>query len=97
MIKNVEAKVRVCLENYPITRDDDYILTGAIYTRWYGVKHTDSYLDILSRKDLPRFETISRARRKLQERDESLRGTKRKEKIRMDAQKEFIEYALSDK
>ena len=46
-------------------------------------------------KDIPSIESIGRCRRRLQEKDESLRGTER-EHIRMEVQKNFIEYAKED-
>ena len=50
--------------------------------------------EVMRDKTLPSQETIGRARRKIQEKEEELRGSKKKEKIRLERQEEFINYAL---
>lgn len=95
-LKTLEAKVRAELENRPTTRDDDRELTVYVYRDFYGVNPWAPFAEVLGRDDLPSQETIGRARRKLQEHNENLRGSKRKEKIRIAQQERFIEYAKTD-
>ena len=97
MLKTLEQKVRYCLVQFPATRNNDRTLIGAVYAYFYNVDLLDSFLTVIRDDKLPSFESIGRARRKIQEKDESLRGDKKTEERRMEAQKEFIEYALSDK
>lgn len=92
-IKKLEEKVRTMLERYPVTRDDDRLLTLAVWVEFYGLDPYTPVREVLRNRKLPSQESIGRARRKIQEVDESLRGTKYKEKVRMNAQQEFIEYA----
>ena len=92
-IKKLEEKVRTMLERYPVTRDDDRKLALAVWCEFYGLDPYTPVRDVLRNEKLPSQESIGRARRKIQEVDETLRGTKYKEKVRMNAQIEFIEYA----
>ena len=94
--KTLESKVRAELENRPTTRDDDRELTVYVYRDFYGVNPWAPFAAVLGRNDLPSQETIGRARRKLQEHNEELRGSRHKEKIRMAEQGRFIEYAKTD-
>ena len=95
-LKKLEDKVRWCLVNYPLTRNNDRYLIGAVYTHFYNVDSREPFRSILLNDKLPSFESIGRARRKIQETDETLRGDKKSEEKRMNAQVDFIEYALSD-
>ena len=51
---------------------------------------------MLDRNDLPSFESIRRARQKLQSEWEYLRADKPVEDIRIAKQEEFLEYARED-
>lgn len=92
-LKRMQDKVEWCLEKYPKTREDDRILIGAVYTRFYGVDINTPFRDILLDKNLPNFESIRRCRQRLQEKNEDLRARGVIEEMRLDAQKNFIEYA----
>lgn len=92
-LKTLEQKVRAELEMCPCTRDDDRELTLRIWTDFYGVSRWAPVIDVMRRKDIPSQESIGRCRRKIQETEEYLRGSKEKERIRFDAQVDFIEYA----
>ena len=94
-LRNLETKVRMTLEAFPKTRDDDRELTLAIWERFYGVSPWTPVHDVMQNKKLPSQESIGRCRRKIQETDESLRGTRAKEQIRMAEQMTFIEYSQS--
>lgn len=92
-LKTMQQRVEFCLETYPICRDDDNMLIGAVYAIFYDVdaKRT-SFKEILLRKDLPSFETIRRCRQKAQERRPELRGTRYAQKKRKDNEKRVREY-----
>ena len=95
-LKTKEAMVRAVLERIPRTRDDDRELTLQVHMIFYGVNPYAPYCEVMHNDGLPSQETLGRVRRKIQETDESLRGTKAKEKIRMKEQMTFIEYAMGE-
>lgn len=95
-LKTLEDKVRAVLERDPKARDDDRILTLDVWTNLYGINPWSPVSEVLRNKDLPSQESLGRVRRKIQETDVSLRGTKAKEDVRMKAQADFIEYAKTD-
>ena len=95
-IKTLEGKVREILEYNPKARDDDRLLTLEVWTTFYRVNPYAPVSEIMKNKHLPSQESVGRARRKLQELDESLRGSKQKEKIRMERQVEFLQYARGE-
>lgn len=88
-----EAEVKSILMYHPEARDDDRYLTLMYHHIYCGVDYQAPYVSVMTNKELPSQESIGRCRRKLQEKDESLRGSKHKEKIRMEEQKGYIEYA----
>lgn len=93
-LKRMQDMVTYLLEKYPKTRDDDRLLIGAVYACFYNVDVANAtFKEVLLNDRLPNFETIRRCRQKIQEQNEDLRGTKAKEKKRLNAQKEYIEYA----
>ena len=95
-LKTMQSKVEDILAQYPKARDNDKILVGGIYALYYDVDvHHETFADVIMREDLPNFETIRRCRQKAQADYPELRGKKDKE--RLDAQKSFVEYALSDR
>ena len=93
-IKTIEAMVRDALVHDAKARDDDRILTLDVWVNCYKVNPCEPIKEVMRDKHLPSQETIGRARRKIQEKEEKLRGTKQKEKIRLERQEEFINYAL---
>jgi len=95
-LKNLEPKVRYVLKNYPRARDNDEELRLKVLEKFYGINPYAPLIQIAHDDSLPSVESLGRARRKIQEKEIELRGTKRKEKIRLEAQKDYIEYALSD-
>ena len=91
-LKTIEAKVLYELENNPSTRDSDRNLVTAVYMDFYRMTETTPFVDVMFSK-LPNYESIGRARRKIQETREDLRGSKEVEVIRMESQEAYIEYA----
>ena len=63
-------QVEWCLKEYPLTRSSDMELIYTFLRKYYGATDTTTLHDILKRinnKGIPSFESITRARRKLQE------------------------------
>lgn len=68
-MKNVTKRVEKVLREYPRARDDDNFLVAVVYRNFYGIA-ASSFFDVMTntkRLALPSFESITRARRKLQE------------------------------
>lgn len=91
-MKTLSEKVMWELENRPQAQDDDRYLIYVIYRDFYDVRQ-DTFCEVMKRDDLPSFESIRRARQKIQAECEWLRGTKYKQKIRMAEQESFIDYS----
>lgn len=93
----LEDMVREILEENERARDDDRELTLRVHVRYYGINPYAPYCDVMWNDKIPSQESIGRCRRKIQETDLDLRGSKRKEKIRMEEQEVYIDYALNDR
>lgn len=91
----VQDMVLFELEARPETRSSDRELIMAVYRDFYGVT-TDSFMKVMHRTDLPKFESIRRARQKLQETEEDLRAAAPVEQARMDLQAEYLEYVRGE-
>ena len=92
--------VRELLENIPATRDDDNLLwwktleiTGNFYEIPVGKLTVEYVLTRIYEMRLPTFETVSRARRKLQEKYPHLKGSEGARKRRREKELLFEEYA----
>jgi len=88
----IQQMVENVLRQYPGTREDDRELIQTLYGKYYGVDFYKPWGAVIRDKNLPSFESIRRARQKLQENDESLRGSKESEDARLDKQEEYLEY-----
>ena len=83
-LHKVESKVNYLLSKYPQTRDSDKMLWLAYNVKFNSLKESigkDAYLAFrkwLLSKETPVFESLSRARRKVQARDKDLEGDKNK-------------------
>lgn len=95
-LKSMQNKVEWVLTNHPQARDNDNLLINIIYKEFYNVNVScRSFEDVTMYTKLPAFETIRRCRQKAQADHEELRGKRDKE--RLERQKEFVEYALETK
>ncbi len=88
----IQQMVENVLRQYPGTRDDDRELIQTLYGKYYGVDFYKPWGAVIRDKNLPSFESIRRARQKLQETNEDLRGSKASEDARLDKQGEYLEY-----
>lgn len=95
-LDTLEDIVRLVLEEDPKARDDDRVLTLDVWCNIFGINPWSPVCEVMRNKNLPSQESLGRVRRKIQQRDETMRGSKQKEKIRMGAQEDYLEYANSD-
>lgn len=95
-LNNLEEMVRETLKRDPKARDDDRILTLDIWVNVFKVNPYAPVKDVMRNKELPSQESLGRVRRRIQQVDESLRGTKHKEKIRLNAQADYMDYARGE-
>lgn len=92
-LMKLSKQVEKILEDYPLARSDDRYLITTVYIRCYGVRPNAAFKEVMKDYTLPPFESIRRARQKIQEHREDLRAESDVEQIRMDLQKEYLEYA----
>lgn len=92
-VREVTPKVFEVLKEYPETRSNDKELILIIYQKYYGITPLSSFAAVMRRKGLPSFESIRRARQKVQEYCEDLRAEEPIESIRIAEQEEYLEYA----
>lgn len=92
-LNSLEEMVREVLKKDPKARDDDRILTLDVWCNVFKVDPWSPVAEVMRNKDLPSQESLGRVRRKIQQTEEHLRGSKTKEQIRMDAQVDYIEYS----
>lgn len=89
--KKIEPIVENLLRLYPKTREDDFYLVGSVYIVLAPEIKNKTFLNIIKNHQyygLPSFESITRARRKIQTKYQALTSTRTK-KIR---EKEELEY-----
>lgn len=95
--------VEIVLRQNPKTRDDDYLLWFVVLETAY--KHTypslfdysiEEFLTTLKDTKFPRYETVSRVRRKLQAEYPELRSTEKTKKARAGLEAKYREYAISN-
>ena len=91
-MKNIEAKVKMLLETNPKTRDDDDLLMLE-YCALVGVNVQRPFYAVMQDASTPNRESVTRARRKLQEKHEELRGSKYVQRARKKREEKFREYS----
>ncbi len=95
-VKKVESVVKFILEENKEARDDDFLLVALACRRMCPGVMGETFTSVLANhKDykLPSFESITRARRKLQAANENLRSSERVRRIRSEEEEEYREYA----
>lgn len=96
----VESIVRKILENEPQARKDDMMLFY-LYCTKYGILNEKAFVrlfkDSIFRKkyNVSVFETVSRARRKIQAENESLRPDEKTQKVREEQEGKYFNYAIN--
>ena len=91
-LDTLEDMIREVLKKDPKARDDDRILTLDVWCNVFKVNPWSPICEVMRNKDLPSQESLGRVRRKIQQTEEHLRGTKAKEQVRMDAQRDYLDY-----
>lgn len=91
-LDTLEDMVREALKRDPKARDDDRILTLDVWCNVFNVNPWSPVCEVMRNRELPSQESLGRVRRKIQEADESLRGSKYKEKVRLNAQLDYLNY-----
>lgn len=96
-LKNVESNVRIILETCPETRNNDFKLISKYYWYFCDFDFRKSFFKVLENAkelNLVPFESITRARRKLQSEHEELQAVKEVQEKRKEREEEFKEYAI---
>jgi len=89
-LETIENKVKIILLEYPDTRDSDKALYSAYCLKYRPDMALMTFRELMS-TELPNYESVTRARRKLQVKCPELRGKRYIE--RYEAEQEYIEYA----
>lgn len=95
-LNKMKEKVTYLLETYPRLRDDDFLLIGAVYSQFYNVGHSDSFLEVMKHHDekhLPSFESIRRTRQKVQEERLDLCSSKAKQREKQISFNNYYDFA----
>ncbi len=82
-MKNYLDEIREIMEKWPQTRDDDMLLWGQFLFIKGLVRTDENFYQVLSKareRNLPSYESVTRLRRKVQENEPALRGTKYKQR-----------------
>lgn len=91
-LDTLEEMVRAELVKNPRARNCDRELTLGVWTNYFGINPWAPIIEVMRNKELPGQESLGRIRRKIQESDEKLRGTKYREKVRIEAQRDYLDY-----
>ena len=96
MVRKVTPQVEKILEEMPETRDDDRELVLQVYSKFYDVWLGDRFYKIMRNKKLPPFESIRRARQRVQARRPELRSSDDVDAIRKMEELEYKAYAKGE-
>lgn len=97
----IENEVKSILEKEPKARKDDMYLYY-VYCTKYGVLNSKAFVQLFYSKNfrkeysVPVFESVSRARRKIQQECEYLRPEKEVQDARINKEADYIRYAIND-
>lgn len=100
-LETIENEVKKILEKEPVARKDDMYLYF-IYCTKYGVLNSKAFVQLFYSKNfrkeynIPVFESVSRARRKVQQEYEYLRPEKSVQDARTNKEADYIRYAIDD-
>lgn len=93
-MRQVTQMVYQMLTTIPDTRSSDRELIKELYAEFYHV-YTQPFYEVMN-MSLPSFESIRRARQKIQAQYPELRAVKPVEDERIARQEEFLEYAREE-
>ena len=95
-IRKLETVVKSVLEQNKAARDDDFLLVAAVCKIINPSIIGETFTMVLTNHKeyrLPSFESITRARRKLQAEHEHLKSSARMQAIRANEEEDYIDYA----
>lgn len=95
-VREVTPKVLEMLKTNPATRNNDRLLFREVYTKCYSVNPYAPFGDVMMRADLPSFESIRRARQRIQAYCEDLRADEPVESMRIAEQEDYIAYSREE-
>lgn len=87
------TEVKRILTNWPATRDDDMLLYAIFIAEGKLVSSTETFYHVMStakQRKLPSYESVTRARRKVQEKEPDMRGKRYAQRMHEEA--EYHEY-----
>ena len=92
-MRDYYTTVRQILLDNPETRDDDMLLYGAFLAKYRIVNAGETFYAVCAtakQRKIPSYESITRARRKVQEKEPLLQGKRRK--ARMEEEAKYHDY-----
>lgn len=95
-VKDVEKVVKRVLTERPETRGDDFLLLLLVYSEYYAQIPYELFGNVMVHHKeigLPPFESVRRARQKIQAECEELKAPERVRKARAEKEVEYREYA----
>lgn len=95
-MQKLEPIVKQVLEESQLARDDDFVLIRDVYRELNPHLVEEPFskvLDLHKGYHLPSFESVTRARRKLQSEYKNLASSKQVEAMRAEEEENFREYA----
>lgn len=87
-MKNYYSTVRQILLENPAARDDDMLLYGAFLAKFMIISVDETFYHVMQTakaRKIPSYESITRARRKVQEQEPLLQGKRRKQRMEEEA------------
>lgn len=89
----IEPIVKEALTNNPQTRGDNFLLYNEVLKQYVDTRHSFEFIcEKHVELGIPSLETITRCRRKLQEKNPDLRDKKSAE-LRQDIKQDYINYS----
>lgn len=88
-MKDYYTTVRAILLENPATRDDDMLLYSAFLAKYMIVHPSETFYEVMAtakQRKIPSYESITRARRKVQEKEPLLQGKRRKARMKEEAE-----------
>ena len=82
-MKDYYSEVKRILINWPATQDDDMLLYAIFIAESRLVSSTETFYKVMSTakaRNLPSYESVTRARRKVQEKEPETRGKRYSER-----------------
>ena len=93
-LEELEPIVSSIMKAYPITRDDDKVLYYRVLTALGYNTNLSLREYLLDVGDYPKYDSVTRCRRKIQEHDETLIGNRKVRAMRLANQEPYVEYAI---